>query len=88
MNRPLLVNSASTTVASVAEAKVEKAFSNRLHTKDLGIVSRHGIGSGTSAANQPETSAASTANGSDISNRNSVGLVSAEYLSSDGDSDV
>lgn len=43
MNRPLMVNSATTTAASVAEARVEKAFAQRLHKSDLGIVAARDV---------------------------------------------
>lgn len=92
MHKPLLVNSATTTVASVVEAKYEKAFAQRLQTKSLGIVARRDGGQAekqTDGANTEEaasSSATTSASGSGTT-KSTPALVSADYLStSDSDS--
>lgn len=98
MNRPLLVNSATTTAASVAEARVEKAFAQRLHKSDLGIVARGIVGKDVANVAEEEadrndcvgTSEVVVAggSGSDKVTTTVKGLVSADYLStSEEDSD-
>lgn len=98
MNRPLLVNSATTTAASVAEARVEKAFAQRLHKSDLGIVARGIVGKDVVNVAEEEadrndcvgTSEVVVAggSGSDKVTTTVKGLVSADYLiTSEEDSD-
>lgn len=95
MNRPLLVNSATTTAASVAEARVEKAFAQRLHKSDLGIVAARRVGKSAPTTEAIEDSkgkaslaevAVAGGSGSMKSTTMNKGLVSEDYLSS-SDSD-